>query len=445
MELKELAGKKVALWGMGVEGRAVQDYLRKRLPALQPAIIDNNPKIADAIHKDDADTLSQFEIIIKSPGISPNTENVKEAQRRGTQFISATNLWFANERRGKIFGVTGTKGKSTTTSLLAYILKGLGYNAAAAGNIGIPLISHEAADDSITILEMSSFQSTGFKGVLDGMIITSLFPEHMDWHNGEENYFHDKMTPLHNMNDQPVFIPSNSVRVDKYTSFYKNRIVYNQPDSFHVRGSALYFEDKELLNLADTNLAGPHNLANICGILKLCETLGIKAEDTLPFIKSYLPLPHRLQTIAQTDKLRCVDDSIATSPYAALASIASFPEEDNLAIIMGGYDRGISWDEFGTLLKPEPNMHFFVMGLNRQKILDALAPHKSIVKVTTCENMIEATKQGFYYLAQSGKGVLLLAPGSPSYDQFNSYAERGDKFKEICTELAQALNKEDAA
>lgn len=445
MELKELHNKNVAIWGMGVEGQAARRYLQEKLPQLPLTIIDNNEGVTADLRDDSAETLSKFDIIIKTPGISIYTDNVVQTQKNGTRFISATNLWFANERKGKLFGVTGTKGKSTTTSLLAHILKQLGFNATAAGNIGVPLITHKPTDDSITILEMSSFQSTGFEGVLDGMIITSLFPEHMDWHNGEAQYFHDKMTPIRNMQGAPLFIPLNNERVETHTKFYKNRIYFNRPDSFHARGNCLYAQETKLLDMAETALIGAHNIGNICGILELCKTLGIEAADTIPHIKTYQPLPHRLQTVAHGANIRCVDDSIATSPYAALAAINSFPPDEKLAIIMGGYDRGISWDEFSTLLKPQPNMHFFVMGLNREKITNALLPHAKTVAITQTESMVDATEKGFSYLQKQGGGTLLLSPGSPSYDQFNNYAERGDKFKEVTNNILNVHKQGNAA
>ena len=202
MRISDLDGKRVALWGWGREARAAHAALRSRLPALTLTAICSEAEGADVrtlgdpllqpSSQADADALSAFDVVVKSPGISPYRDEVAAARARGTVFISGTALWFAERPDAKVIAITGTKGKSTTSAMTAHIARALGVRTALAGNIGLPLLELLDADADLWVVELSSFQ-TAEAGSCEVGVVTNLFEEHLDWHGSRERYASDKL------------------------------------------------------------------------------------------------------------------------------------------------------------------------------------------------------------------------------------------------------------
>src|SRR5271169_7108873 len=204
MRVAELGSRRVAIWGLGREGRAALGFLRKHHPELPLVLLDDSTKaripeeygnVTSAFGAEEiANALNQVDVVVKSPGVSLYRDDIRSARNNGVQITSLLNLWFAEEPEITTITVTGTKGKSTTASLIAHILTRLGRKVALAGNIGVPVTEIGRVD--YAVIEVSSYQAADFAGVCDIGVLTSLYPEHTDWHLTVERYVRDKLNLL---------------------------------------------------------------------------------------------------------------------------------------------------------------------------------------------------------------------------------------------------------
>jgi UDP-N-acetylmuramoylalanine--D-glutamate ligase len=426
MKLSELKNKNIAIWGFGVEGKATAEYLARN--NIKFSVICKTEEIDNAIegirtHLNNwihSPLLNNFDVVIKSPGISPYTDLVKNTI---AQFTSPTAIWFANEKKTSVIAVTGTKGKSTTVSLLTHILKSYGKSVNLVGNIGQALISSSSNYDYI-VLEASSFQIQDGGIQADIALINNIFPEHIDWHNGEKNYFKDKLRILKNAKIK--IINAENVNLtqmvqDKDVSYFNIKL------GFHVENDQLLYKSKVVLNLSDINLIGTHNLQNIGAALSICTSLDLDIGKCIKAIKTFKPLAHRLQNLGRIGKHFAINDSIATTPIATIAAMQT-QDLNKTTLLVGGYNRGNDWTEFAQLLNDNPPQLLILSGENAHEILQHFKTIKTHCNFVYCDTLKQAIK-----LAQSQtpeNHTILLSPGAPSFDQFESYIKRGEFFAE---------------
>ncbi|HFC30805.1 MAG TPA: UDP-N-acetylmuramoyl-L-alanine--D-glutamate ligase, partial [Oceanospirillales bacterium] len=371
MKLSELKQKKIALWGFAVEGKATAQYLDKHGIAFTVLCPESEkpaefPCICDSV---DTALLNRFEVIIKSPGISAYDECLKSSN---AIFTSATAIWFANEKQTKVIAVTGTKGKSTTSSLVAHVLKNSGKTVNLVGNIGKPLILSSSDYDYI-VMEVSSFQAFDGNIQADYAIVLNLFAEHLDWHHGKENYFSDKLKLLQNATIK-IINKKNKTLLNLVQQNFSNQDVlyFNDDKTYKIMADCIYFNAKKILCLSEIQLLGKHNLENILAVLKICDVLNIALNSTLKAIKSFNPLPHRLQKLGKIGKHFAINDSIATTPMATIAALKTV----DLAIttlIIGGYDRGHDWCDFVRQLCEIKPFLIIIAGANSKKLTPLFA------------------------------------------------------------------------
>lgn len=422
MKLSELQNKNIAVWGFGVEGRACADYLFKNL--IDFSVLCNESEVDRKYkcitEKVTTQVLNDFDVIIKSPGISPYSDFVQSSR---TTFTSPTALWFANEKNTNVIAVTGTKGKSTTVSLLTHILKSLGKNVNLVGNIGHAIISSDSNYDYI-ILEASSFQIYDGNINADIVLITNLYPEHVDWHHGQENYFNDKLKILDSAKNKIVNAKNsrlmNRISDDSY-------ITFNHPFGFNVLKNDLFFEQKLILSLSEIKLIGQHNLENIGAVLTVCKQLKLDMNVCVEAIKLFEPLAHRLENLGKIGKHYAINDSIATTPIATLAALQTVDLEKT-TLFVGGFDRGNDWTKFAESLNKMPPNLLLISGQNGEIIFN----HLNLIKATFNYKLFDNLSAAISYSKKHTpkNNTLLLSPGAPSFDQFDSYIERGDFFQQ---------------
>lgn len=444
LRLADLADARVAIWGYGREGRAALAALRRRFPGKLLTLFCSEAEASTAAARErpavdvvtippDAAALSQFDIVIKSPGISPYKAPVPEAMQAGVRFTSGTALWFAEHSQARTICVTGTKGKSTVAALIAHVLRKGGLRVALAGNIGLPLLDlldvggpdQEPAPDW-WVIELSSFQTRDFGGAPTIAVINNLYEEHLDWHATRERYATDKLAIAARaartvVNGQPELLTA--------TAANERRIVFGTPAGWHVANGAIWRGSDRVLPLADLPLPGLHNAQNICAALAAIDAAGFDAQLLAAHAVTFKPLPHRLQALGTRDDVDYVNDSIATTPYAtveALTSLAGRPA----TVLVGGFDRGVSWRPFVDHVARHPPNAIVTMGANGAAIAAALnvieAPRFALVTGTTLADAFASAKA----LTPPG-GTILLSPGAPSFDQFHDYAERGREFARL--------------
>ena len=458
MRISQLEGRRLALWGWGREGRAAYAALRARLPAQPLTLFCSAEEAASADALGDgllsveteasAGRLSAFEVVVKSPGISPYRPEALVAAHAGTAFVGGTALWFGERAaegevaRG-VACVTGTKGKSTTTALLAHLLRAGGVRTALAGNIGLPLL--EVLDEAAEAwaVELSSYQ-TGDVAAAGGVrpdvaVVTNVFPEHLDWHGGEERYVEDKLALLTRarprvavLNAADARLAALGARLDPATEVRW----YGRGDGWHLRGDVLHRGDAALFDTRDVPLPGRHNRGNLCAALAAIEALGYDAAALAPAARTFRPLPHRLQVLGTRDALTWVNDSISTTPYASLAAL-EVHRGRRVALLLGGHDRGLDWSDFATAMQAQAPAVIVTMGRNGPRIHDLLAPLAAGggFLLRQADGLADAVAQARAGLADSGRpatgDVLLLSPGAPSFGPWRDYVERGRDFARL--------------
>jgi UDP-N-acetylmuramoylalanine--D-glutamate ligase len=441
----ELANKRVAVWGAGREGRAAFEALRRRVPGLRVSVICREAERAEVLDwssdpaftpirdilttETDAELLQQFDLIIKSPGISPYQPCVTQAQSAGVQFISGTALWFAEHPEARVIAVTGTKGKSTTTALIAHLLRAAGKRVALAGNIGVPLL--ELLDPPQLpdwwVVELSSFQTRDMDALPEIAVVLNVYEEHLDWHGDAARYHADKLALLGKRGRRPRVSVIGARRALPAGYEPESGVVrFGAAPGYDVADGAIRRGTQSILALSELPLPGLHNALNLCAALAAVEAAGEDAVALVPTVRAFRPLPHRLQLLGERDGLAWVNDSIATTPMASIAALAHFHDRE-VAVIVGGYDRGVDWAPFRDAVRDAPPRAIVLCGANAARVaavlqgLPAGAP-----RIERADGLAQAI--GIARALLPPGGVVLLSPGAPSFDAFRDYADRGRRF-----------------
>lgn len=386
MRIADLEGKRIVIWGKGREGLAAGDYVRKYIPEADIVFID------EVENKNIQPVLDNADVIIKSPGVSLYHPLLKGKKN----ITSLMNLWFAQKPHAKTICITGTKGKSTTTALLGHVLSKLGHRASIVGNIGTPI--SEASDDAeFVIIETSSYQAANFDGVCDIAAVTSLYPEHLDWHGSLERYYEDKLRLL---NQARVMVADKQVAG-----------AYKLPDK------CIVCEDLQT-DIPNSYLSRTHNRSNVAIVLKIIQCLELDQRHALAAMKDFKGLPHRQQELGEKSGVLYVDDSIATTPQAAMAAMDVYRHKP-LTVILGGYDRGIDYTSLIDYIRLHKVPTVIGLGPSGERILKNISGQIAASMQEAVTLARQATPQG---------GVILLSPAAPSFGLFKDYIERGRAF-----------------
>jgi len=435
VRIADLVGRRVAVWGFGREGRAALRALRDGCGEQHFTLFCSEAEVAAAQAFDpalevvagepDAATLSSFDVVVKSPGISAYKPALLAAREQGTEVTSGTALWFGDNPQARVVAVTGTKGKSTTTALLAHLARALGVRTALAGNIGLPLLELRGQSADLWVIELSSFQ-TGEAGPVELGVVTSLYEEHLDWHGSRERYVADKLR-LADASRQLLVNALQPALLER-TQAHPQRLLFGQPEAWHVADGFIWRGEREVFAVADLAVPGLHNALNACAALAALEILGMDAWGAAPALATFRPLPHRLQPLGRRADFDWIDDSISTTPLATLAALESLHGRA-ATVLVGGHDRGLDWSPFVQAMQQAPAHAIVCMGANGERIEAALRQAGVASTLLRAGKLAEAVE-----LARSNTpadGVILLSPGAPSFDQFKDYAERGRRFAEL--------------
>ncbi|MEZ5460829.1 UDP-N-acetylmuramoyl-L-alanine--D-glutamate ligase, partial [Dokdonella sp.] len=400
-------------------------------------LIDGNPLDRFVTTAPTAADLSAFDCIIKSPGIGGYRLELLDAQRNGTRFTSATALWFAEHPEARVIGVTGTKGKSTTSALIAHLLRGNGRRTALAGNIGLPVL--ELLDPQVApewwVLELSSFQTRQADHLALG-VITNIEEEHLDWHGSRERYVSDKLA-MADVSDV-LLVNANHADLLQRTAGHADRRLFGNAQGWHLDAAHIRRGDQAVFERSRLPLPGWHNAMNACAALAALEILGEDALAAAQHLAVFQPLPHRLQALGERDGRSWIDDSIATTPQATIEALRSLPGRA-VSVIVGGHERGLDWQVLADYVLANPPSLIVANGANAARIGHVLRTTKVDCKLeirTDLSGAVACARE----LTEQG-GVILLSPGAPSFDQFHDYAERGRCFAELAGFDAQAIGQ----
>jgi UDP-N-acetylmuramoylalanine--D-glutamate ligase len=438
MRVANLGSRRVAIWGLGREGRAALGFLRTHHPALPLTLLDDTAEacipqeygnVTTAFGTEGiANALKEVDVVVKSPGVSLYRNDVQSARNNGVQITSLLNLWFAEEPAITTIAVTGTKGKSTTSSLIAHILMRCGRRVALAGNIGVPVTEITNAD--YAVIEISSYQAADFDGVCDLAVLTSLYPEHVDWHLTVERYVRDKINLLSRGRRCIV----NSAAADAVGSIIPGspgRIyLFNNESGIHSDDSGI-FDGQDRIGIArNSYLARAHNRSNLCAALAVAKMLDIDLVAALEATHDFRGLPHRQQELGQNGDVLFVDDSISTIPESTLAALAVYAGRD-ITLIVGGYDRGIDYGKLLETLSTGATKAIICLGDSGRRIYDqtrtAAKPGDNFLCQMHLAGSMEDAVSYATRVTPPG-GVVLLSPAAPSYGSYRDFIERGRDF-----------------
>jgi len=373
-----------------------------------------------------ADALEEIDIVVKSPGVSLYRDDIRAARNRGVQITSLLNLWFAEEPAMTTIAVTGTKGKSTTASLIAHILMRLGRRVAIAGNIGVPVT--ETGDVDYAVIEVSSYQAADFDGISDLGVLTSLYPEHTDWHLSVERYVRDKVNLLRRSRHRIV----NSITAETVGSMIpgSQNYLFNAETGIHSAESAIFDGRDRIGIVGNPYLARPHNRSNLCAALAVAKILDIDLIAALRATRDFRGLPHRQQELGRKQDILFVDDSISTIPESTLAALAVYAGRD-ITLIAGGYDRGLDYSKLLATFSTGAVKAVICLGDSGRRICEeARAPSRQgrdrLCPIQFARSMDDAIACATRVTPPGG--VVLLSPAAPSYGYYRDYIERGRDF-----------------
>lgn len=432
MRTLDLNNKKVVIWGTGREGVAAYHYIRQFLPTLPLTFVDegttpDSVRALDATLVDEPRAIEKVifnaDVIVKSPGVSLYHPLLTTLRSRNIPITSLLNLWAAEPRTAKTIYVTGTKGKSTTASLITHVLQGLHQKAAVVGNIGTPVGQSSEQDLDFIVLETSSYQAANFDGTGDIAVLTSLYPEHLDWHKTLDSYYRDKLNLLRHGKARIINADALPTLIGLGVSF-DPVILANTVAGFHTKNGCHYKGQEEIGTLRNNHLSRHHNLVNVCLVLAVLDQLGFSSIDALHAMETFQGLPHRQQEIGTKNGILYVNDSISTTPQSSIAAMEVY-QDKLITVILGGYDRGIDYTPLVDYLLQKSIPTVLCLGPSGQRITEALQ-QRQFAGVYMCADMTEVVQQAQQRTPKGG--VVLLSPAAPSYGMFKNFEERGLAF-----------------
>jgi UDP-N-acetylmuramoylalanine--D-glutamate ligase len=421
----------VLLYGAGREARSTRRFLRERAPGLKvyvtvdggPAEVEDTEVIAPA-DLPQAIAEGRFATIVKSPGVSRYRPVFAMAREAGIAVTSNLNLWGEHYRDGRtVIAITGTKGKSTTATLVHLMLEESGIDAGLAGNVGLAPL--EIADrHKVVVFELSSYQTADLAFTPDIAAITNLSPEHTDWHRTVERYYADKLNLIDRETPFPVALGVGALDHPLVMAALRDR-------SRLIAPLAPFIRDRLATAVARSRLKGEHNLQNALLAAQVAMRAGADLEGVVRAIGRFAPLPHRLEEHA-IGGLAFVDDSISTTPEATKAALAAY-RGSRIALIAGGHERQQDYTELAGLLVSrgvEVLVCLPVTGDRLATLTYAAAPGVEVIETPTLEAAIGALA------ARPGRfDTVILSPGAPSYGQlespgkpFANFEQRGEAF-----------------
>lgn len=420
---------KIAIAGYGLEGKASFNYWNT--PDNKVTIVDERNDVPDLpegvatiVGSEAFSRLAEFDLIIRSPSINPKKLSY------GDKVWSATNEFFAKSP-AEIIGVTGTKGKGTTCSLIASILRAAGKTVHLVGNIGTPALAElpKIQPKDVVVYELSSFQLWDIKKSPQTAVILPVEPDHLDVHDDWDDYVVAKanIARFQYPPDETIYHPGNEVSKQIAEDSRAIRVPYLSETSTYVKDGWFWLGETKLCSTDSLRLPGQHNIENACAAIAAVaafmkdEEIGF-AEAVKRGLSTFDGLPHRLKFVAERKGVKYYDDSIATTPSAAMAAVSAFSE--GKIIILGGKSKGGSYDELLQLCE-RTGTKVITIGAIGRHLTDLCAQHGVVCRYV--DGLMDEVVAAADEMAVRGD-VVLLSPAAASFDQYDNYAARGDQF-----------------
>ena len=455
---KNLKNKKVAVIGVGVSNIPLIEYLHEKeaevtiFDSKEEEKIDEN--IIEKIKKYDfkyyfgensLSNLKGYELIFRSPSCLPTRKELVEEKQRGA-IVTTEIEQLMKMAPCKIIGITGSDGKTTTTTLTYEIIKNAGYTCHLGGNIGIPIFTklNEIQPEDIIVLELSSFQLMGMEVSPDIAAITNITPNHLNIHKDYQEYIDAKKNIFKNQKNDGILVlnADNEITNNCKEEAHGNVILFSSKqklDNGFIVDNGIIKEctdgiRKHLIAVKDLKLRGEHNYQNICTALALTQTL-VDTDDALETIKEFSGVHHRLELVRTIDGVEWYNDSASTSPTRGISALNAFDNKE-IILIAGGADKNLDYTPIGKPIV-EKVKSLILIGQTATKIFDAVKYELEVQNKQLDIHMCETFKQSIELakrIAKPGQ-IVLFSPASTSFDMFKDMYDRGDKFKEEVNNL----------
>lgn len=442
---RSLAGKRVAVLGLGVSNRPLVRLLldygcevtgcdrtpREKLDAEVLALERSGCRLCVGEHYLDDVTA---DVVFRTPGMHPDNPAIAHLRRRGAVITSEMDAFF-RVAPCRLIGVTGSDGKTTTTTLISEMLRAAGKTVWLGGNIGTPLLPlcPRMGQEDYAVVELSSFQLMDMTRSPQRAVVTNLAPNHLDIHRDMEEYVEAKKNIFRFQSEEDLLVlnADNAVTAGfsgaGQTRFFSRR---NATNCIWQEGDWIVRRGERVLNVRDILIPGVHNIENYMAAMAAAEGL-VSDGDIRTVAEHFGGVEHRIELVRVKDGVKFYNDSIASSPSRTIAGLRSFPQK--VLLIAGGYDKHIPYDVLG----PEICRHvsrLFLCGATADKIragVEACPGEKP--EITDCGDFDSAIRAAAK-AARPGD-IVLMSPASASFDRFKNFMERGDRFKEIVKEL----------
>lgn len=436
MRFDDLAGRNVVIWGTGREGRAAYAELARRGLSASFALTGDvvAPEDLAPIAATGAAAMERLEkadVVIKSPGVPHTSAEFLRLRELNIAVTSLTDLWLADNGQ-RVVAVTGTKGKSTTSSLIQHLLTAIDIRATLVGNGGTPVTDGDAVGAEVAVTEVSSYQAADLTSSPRVAVVTSLYPEHLPWHGSYERYVDDKLNLVAHGSELVVVQDTRSdvAALVQAKVAPATRIIDPSSRGIQWSESGIVWDGVGALAAADIPLHGKHNIANV-SLALTAASAGFDAGDDqrsrlLAAVSTFAPLTHRLEAIASSDGRTWIDDSLATAPEAVVAALQTYPGA-RVALIIGGADRGLSFEPIRAYLSGRAGGAVEVTAVGpagARFIAEGGAP-------PSASRLASSFAEALAWIRDdpAGTDVVLLSPGAPSFDEFASYEERSAAFR----------------
>ena len=450
-----LKNRKVAVIGLGVSNIPLIEYLhnlnskvtifdKRNMEEIDKNIIEKITEYSMefSFGKEYLSRLIGFDIIFRSPSCRLDLPEIEAEQKRGAIVTSEIEM-LLELCPGTVVGVTGSDGKTTTTSLIYEILKEAGYNCYLGGNIGTPLFTkiEEMMPEDKVVLELSSFQLMGMKISPKISVITNITPNHLDIHKSYDEYIEAKKNIFkYQDKDGLLVINYDNDITREFIKEAKGNVIYfssktKLEDGFILDGNIIKESKnkvrKHILNTNDVILRGRHNYENICTALAATSTL-VDTETAVKAICKFKGVEHRLEFVREINGAKWYNDSIGSSPTRTIAGLNSFDE--NIILIAGGYDKHLDYTPMAKPVVDKVGV-LVLVGQTSEKIYNAVMKELNgrHLEIHLCKTLEEAVNAA--YKVAKRNDVVLFSPASASFDMFKNFDERGKKFKEIVNNL----------
>ena len=373
-----------------------------------------------------------YDMLIKNPAVFPNHKCILKAGSLNIPVINEMEVAYHYiDKDIKIIGVTGSNGKTTTVSLIYEVLKKAGISVLLGGNIGIPLskLVTTLKDNDILLLEISDHQLIDFKDFkTDISILTNICPTHLDYHGNYDNYKNvkKKIFNYHDSNNIAILNSNNIDSIELTKDIKSSKYYFNNEENYY-KDNKIYIDNKEVINTNDILLKGNHNYENILSVLVLLKILNIDYKYMIEVLKEFKGVEHRIEFVRELDKVKYYNDSKSTNPTSTITALKSF--NNNIHLLLGGMDRNQDFNEIKEYKDKIKRIYAF--GEVRGRIIE-FCKENDIKYIEYC-NISEIMKDIINYLSE--EDIVLLSPGSASWDQYKKFEDRGDEFKELVNNL----------